>query len=75
MLNNLVRELLYQSTSYNECITVTSIPIYYLDVNTRITVNDEKSGIFGDYMINSISLPLDINGMMSMSCTRALERF
>ena len=72
---NLVRELLYQSTSYNECITVTSIPIYHLDVNTRITVNDEKSGIFGDYMINSISLPLDINGMMSMSCTRALERF
>ena len=72
---NLVRELLYQSTSYNECITVTSIPIYHLDVNTRITVNDEKSGIFGDYMINSISLPLDINGMMNISCTRALERF
>ena len=72
---NLVRELLYQTTSYNECISVTSIPIYHLDCNTRIAVNDIKSGIFGDYMINSISLPLDINGMMSMSCTRALERF
>ena len=72
---NRVRELLYQSTSYNESITVTSIPIYHLDVNTRITVNDEKSGIFGDYMINSFSLPLDINSTMSLSCTRALERF
>lgn len=72
---NLVRELLYQSTSYNECISVTSIPVYYIEPNTRITVNDAKSGIFGDYMINSISLPLDINGMMTLSCTRALERF
>ena len=72
---NRVRELLYQSTSYNESISITSLPIYYLDVNTRITVNDEKSGIFGDYMINTISLPLDINGTMSLSCTRALERF
>ena len=72
---NLVRELLYQSTSYNECISVTSIPVYYIEPNTRITVNDAKSGIFGDYMINSISLPLDINGTMTLSCTRALERF
>ena len=72
---NLVRELLYQSTSYNESISVSSLPIYYLEPNTRITVADEKSGIFGDYMINSISLPLGINGTMSLSCTRALERF
>ena len=72
---NLVRELLYQSTSYNECISITSIPVYYIEPNTRITVNDAKSGIFGDYMINSISLPLDINGTMTLSCTRALERF
>ena len=72
---NRVRELLYQSTSYNESINITALPIYHLDVNTRITVNDEKSGIFGDYMINTISLPLDINGTMSLSCTRALERF
>lgn len=72
---NLVRELLYQSTSYNECITIDSIPIFHLQPNTRITVNDEKSGIFGDYMINSISLSLDIHSTMNLSCVRALERF
>ena len=72
---NLVKELLYQSTSYNESITVTSLPVYYLEPNTRITVTDKVSGIFGDYMINSISLPLGINNTMTLSCTRALERF
>ena len=32
------------------------------------------SSIYGDYMIKTISLPLDINGTMSISCTKALER-
>jgi hypothetical protein len=70
-----VRELLYQYTSYNESITLSAIPIYYLEPNTRITVRDNESGIYGDYMINTISLPLDITSTMSISCTRALERF
>jgi hypothetical protein len=71
---NMVRELLYQYTSYNENVTLNAIPIYYLEPNTRITIRDTQSGIYGDYMINSISIPLDINSTMSISCTRALER-
>lgn len=71
---NMVRELLYQYTSYNESITISAIPIFYLEPNTRITVRDVISGIYGDYMINNISLPLDISSTMTLSCTRALER-
>jgi hypothetical protein len=71
---NLVRELLYQYTSYNESISISALPIYHLEPNTRITVRDTQSGIYGDYMINSISIPLDINSTMTLSCTRALER-
>lgn len=71
---NRVRELLYQYTSYNESITLQTIPIYYLEPNTRIGVRDLESNIFGDYMISTISIPLDINGTMSISATRALER-
>lgn len=71
---NMVRELIYQYTSYNESITISSIPIYYLEPNTRIKVRDTKSGIYGDYMIKSISIPFDISGNMSISCIRALEK-
>lgn len=71
---NMVRELLYQYTSYNESISVNAIPIFYLEPNTRITVRDSVSGIYGDYMINTISLPLDITSTMTLSCMRALER-
>ena len=69
-----VRELLYQYTSYNESISVQAIPIYHLEPNTRITVRDVESSIYGDFMINSLSIPLDISGTMTISATRALER-
>lgn len=71
---NMARELLYQYTSYNESITINALPIYYLEPNIRISVRDSQSGIHGDYMINSISIPLDITSTMTLSCTRALER-
>ena len=69
-----VRELLYQHTNYNEIISVQSIPIYYLDVNRRITVHDQASNIYGDYVVNNISIPLAPGSTMSISATRALER-
>lgn len=71
---NRVRELLYEYTSYNESISLQTLPIYHLEPNTRIEVRDTKSDIYGDYMINSISIPLGIGGQMSISATRALER-
>lgn len=72
--DNIARSLLYQRTSYNESITIQSVPIYYLETNTRITVNDEASNIYGDYIINSMSLPLNGAGTMNISATRALQR-
>ena len=69
-----IKELLYQNTSYNENISIQCMPIYYLEPNTRINVNDEKSNIIGDYIIKTISIPLDLNGTMTISATRALER-
>jgi len=69
-----MRDLIYQYTSYNSAISIVSIPIYYLDVNERITVQDRASGIFGDYVINSINLPLDAKNTMTISASKALER-
>lgn len=68
------RDLLYQYTSYNEAITLSTIPIYYLDVNCRITVRDKESGIFGDYNINSISVPLDVQSFMNINASKVIER-
>lgn len=68
------RDLLYKYTDYTAAISITSIPIYYLDANARITVQDRAAGIYGDYVVKTISLPLDAKSTMSISATRALER-
>lgn len=69
-----IKMQLYQYTTFNEQVSLTTLPIYYLEPNTRITIRDTATGIYGDFMIKSISLPLDISGTMSISCTKALER-
>lgn len=70
----IARQALYQYITYNESISLQSRPIYYLDVNRRITVEDKASKISGDYIISSISMPLDASGSMSITATRAADR-
>ena len=45
------------------------MPIYYLEPNTRIRVDDMTTNIHGDYMIKSINLPIG-GGVMSISASR-----
>jgi hypothetical protein len=68
-----VKELLYQHMSYNESISLTTIPIYYLEPNTRITIADNDVNVNGDYIINTISLPLGI-GTSTISCSKAISK-
>ena len=68
------RDLLYQYTDYNSAISFSCVPIFYLEPNTRITVRDKKSNIYGDYIIKSISRPLNGQGTMNVSAVRALEK-
>lgn len=68
------KSLLYQYTGYNNSISIQCLPIYHLEPNTRITVKDVDSDISGDYMISSISIPLDINGTTSISAQKALQK-
>lgn len=69
-----ITELLYQYTNMNNSITINSLPIYYLEPNTRITVRDDATGIYGDYMIQSISLPLDYSSNMSINASKCQEK-
>lgn len=69
-----MRNLLYQHTNYISSINISSIPIYDLDVNTRINVQDERTNIYGDYIVKTISIPLNAAGFMSISASKVFER-
>lgn len=67
-------ELLYNHTYCVENITLSTIPIYYLEPNARIYVHDEDSKINGDYIVSKLTIPLTYNGTMSINATKAVER-
>ena len=69
-----IKDLLYQYTHVNNTISITSLPIYYLEPNTIITVEDTAAGIYGDYIIQSISLPLDVSSTMTINAYKALQK-
>ena len=64
---NRINELLYQYTNMNDSINITCMPIYYLEPNTRITVNDPVANIMGDFIISSITIPLDTSSNAQIS--------
>lgn len=70
----MIKDLLYQYTNFNESISLTCMPIYYLEPNSRITVLSKEAGISDDFIIQNMSLPLDNSGTMSISANRAKTR-
>ena len=66
-------ELLYQHGYCNESATITALPIYYLQPNTRIYVSDTKTNLHGDYIVSKIGLSLAHGGTMSITATKAAE--
>ena len=69
-----IRQLIHEYTSYNESISLQTLPIYFLQPNTRISVYDSKSNIYGDYMINNMSFSLDSSSLLTINATRALNK-
>lgn len=65
---------LYQYTNFAESITLTAVPIYYLEPNNRILVKDDNTGINGEYIVTKITIPLAYNGTTSITATKAIER-
>ena len=70
-----IENLLYNYGYAQESININCIPQYFLQPNTKIAIYDDITKIDGEYIINKITIPLSYNGMMSISATRAVDKF
>lgn len=66
-----IRDMLYTNLMYNATVSITCIPLFYLDVNRIIHLNLVDLGIVGDYVINTMSWQIGSNNTMSLSVTEA----
>ena len=66
---------LYLHTNYQKTLSITALPAFYLEPNSRVNINDKSTNTYGDYMITSITIPLGPGNLMSVSCSEIFERF
>ena len=66
-------ELIYNHGYCIENATITSIPIYYLEPNVRVHIQDHATNLNGDYIVSKMTIPLAYNGTMQLTATKAAE--
>lgn len=66
--------LLYQHTYATEAVNLTAVPIYYLEPNVRIYVDDKNIGLNGEFIVSKVTVPLQYNGTTAITTTRAVTR-
>ena len=69
-----IDELIYKHACNAENITISVLPIYHLEPNTRIFVRNDESGINGEYILTRYSLNLGTGSNMSISASKAVDR-
>lgn len=68
-----LQNCLNEYTFCKENTTLTTIPIYYIEPNVRVSIKDEQSKVNGEYLVNKITLPLAYNGTMSLNVVKIVD--
>ena len=66
-------ELVFQHLYCTENANITSIPLYHLQPNSRIKLNDADTGLSGEYLVSKLTIPLAYNGTMSITAAKINE--
>lgn len=70
-----IKSELYKYTNYQRSLSLTAIPAFYLEPNTRVTVKSASENVFGSFLVKSISYTLGNGSTMSVSANEVFERF
>ena len=71
---NELKYQLYLHTSYQNSLSLSVVPNFWLEPNTCVTIEDTTTNTYGSYMVKSISLPLDVGSSMSVNCIENTSR-
>lgn len=69
-----LRYELFAHTKYQKVVSITAIPAFYLEPNSRVEVSDHSTNTYGDFMVQNISLSLGPGANMTVSLNEVSER-
>ena len=61
-----MKDLMFKYMTLEDNISISTLPIYPFDVDTKINIKDSQLNIDSDYYIRSVSIPLDNTGLMNL---------
>ena len=65
---------LFCHTNYQKVVSLTSLPVFYLEPNSRVELSDTSTNTFGDFMVQNISLTLGPGANMATTLNQINER-
>lgn len=69
-----LRYELFSHTKYQKVVSITALPAFYLEPNSRVEVTDHSTNTYGDFMIQNISLALGPGANMTVNLNEVSER-
>ena len=69
-----LRYELFLHTSYQKVASITALPVFYLEPNSRVALNDPTTNTYGDFIVQNINLTLGPGANLSATLNEALER-
>lgn len=72
--NDKLYSLLNEHIVLSENVTLTTVPIYHLQPNNRIMINDKNTNTIGEYTMSKITVPLTYNGTSSITASKVINK-
>lgn len=72
---DVIKNRFTSGTNYQNTISVSSLPVLYLEPNIRVSIEDSTTNTYGDYIINNFSIDFSGTPSMSSNCTKATKRY
>ena len=69
-----IRYELFCHSNYQKTVSLTSIPVYYLEPNSRVIINDASTNTYGDFMVQNINLTFGPGANMAVTLNEVHER-
>lgn len=65
---------LFCHTNYQKVVSITALPVFYLEPNSRVELSDNSTNTYGDFMVQNITLTLGPGANLSATLNQVNER-
>lgn len=71
---DVIKYELFTHTKFQKVVSLTALPVFYLELNSRVEVSEKTTNTYGDFMVQTINLTLGPGANMAVTLNEVSER-